>query len=300
MKHQLSLKFIDKIARIGSIRGAAEELAITPSALNRRLLAMEAEIGVELFERHATGVRLNTAGEIFVQHARGQIADLERVKSQIADLSGMRRGHINVACTREVVRHFLLQRISEYRDRYPDVTFNVQLFTRGDAELSLIDITSDIALVLEPLRLAEFQAMLSVPQPIVCVMPINHPLAGKRTLRLHECAQYPLLLPQKPEGIRHVLDLAAARRKVSLKPVVESNSHDLLQLMARDSNQLAFTIPINQRPMMETEGLTSVPLDPIDVSPSHLFVGHLRGRTLPVAAARFAEEITKILGDQFG
>jgi len=97
MRFMTSLKFIDVVAREGSIRKAADKLAITSTALNRRILQIEDEIGQPLFERLPGGVRLNTAGEIFVQHIRSQFADLARVQSQIADLSGIRRGHVQIA-----------------------------------------------------------------------------------------------------------------------------------------------------------------------------------------------------------
>ena len=54
MRHQLLFKFLDKVARTGSIRRAAEELAITPSALNRRILGLEAELGEKLFDQVVT------------------------------------------------------------------------------------------------------------------------------------------------------------------------------------------------------------------------------------------------------
>ena len=96
MRHLLPFRYIDAIARAGSIRKAAETLAITPSALNRRLLAVEDELGVELFERMSNGVVLNVAGEILLEHIRNQISDMERVKSRIADLSGERRGSVSI------------------------------------------------------------------------------------------------------------------------------------------------------------------------------------------------------------
>lgn len=62
MRFMTSLRFIDAVAREKSIRKAAEKLAITSTALNRRILQIEDEIGQPLFERLASGVRLNTAG----------------------------------------------------------------------------------------------------------------------------------------------------------------------------------------------------------------------------------------------
>ena len=85
------LQFIDAIARAGSIRKAAETLSITSTALNRRVLALEAELGVAIFERLPRGVRLSTAGELLTQHIRNQASDLEKLRSQIADLTGERR-----------------------------------------------------------------------------------------------------------------------------------------------------------------------------------------------------------------
>ena len=105
---------MDIVAREGSIRRAAERLAITSTALNRRILQLEDELGQPIFERLASGVRLNIAGEIFVQHVRNQMADLSRVQSQIADLSGIRRGHIRIASGPDALLHSLNHR-SEHR-----------------------------------------------------------------------------------------------------------------------------------------------------------------------------------------
>ena len=70
-----TIRFIDAVARAGSIRRAADELAITSTALNRRILSLEEELGSPIFERMARGVRLNTAGEIFIHHIRNQLSD---------------------------------------------------------------------------------------------------------------------------------------------------------------------------------------------------------------------------------
>ena len=107
MRFMTSLHFIDAVAREKSIRKAAEKLAITSTALNRRILQIEDEIGQPLFERLASGVRLNTAGELFVQYIRKQTADLARVQSQIADLSGIRRGHVTISSGPQALQHFL-------------------------------------------------------------------------------------------------------------------------------------------------------------------------------------------------
>ena len=119
MRHLTHFKCVDAIAKAGSIRKAADTLAITPSALNRRLLALEAELGTQIFERLPRGVRLSTAGELTIQHIRDEVADFERLQSQIADLSGIRRGHVNIACSQALLPDFLPREIERYRSEHP-------------------------------------------------------------------------------------------------------------------------------------------------------------------------------------
>lgn len=295
MRHLLILKYIEKIAKAGSLRSAAEELGITPSALNRRILGIEAELGVEIFERHPSGLRPNIAGEILLKHISDQFADMDRVKSRIADLSGMRAGHINIATTRELVQFFLPALIKRHLAEFPAVTFSVSLYERGEAEASLVDNTNDIAIVYEPIQMADFYPVGSVNQPMYCIMSAEHPLAHKKQLRIYDCVDYPMLLPKRPQGIRQVLDTIAAKVGITIVPAVESDSLDLLRLMSQESEALSFCLAINRRPELAKERLVAVPINLHGISSSVLVAGHLRGRTLPVAAARFLENVIKEL-----
>src|ERR1700741_3142307 len=101
------LRYVDEVARAGSIRKAAEQLHVTASAVNRRVMELEEELGAPLFERRPRGVRLTAAGELFVRYAREQATDLERVKSQIEDLKGLRRGTVRIACSQPLAHEFL-------------------------------------------------------------------------------------------------------------------------------------------------------------------------------------------------
>ena len=132
-----------------------------------------------------------------------------------------------------------------------------------------------------------------------CVMAEHHPLANKKSLKIYECVEYPMLLPKQPEGIRNMLDIAAEKIGMKLSPALESNSLDLLRLMSQDSDALSFCLAINLRPDLKNDRLVSVPVEASGISSGVLCAGYLRGRTLPVAAARFLEEVNKALSVQF-
>lgn len=295
MKHLTTLEYIDAVVRTGSIRKAADLLSITSTALNRRILSVEEELGVQVFERHARGVRLSSAGEILIHHIRNQLSDMERVKSQIADLAGERRGHVSIASSQALLPYFLPERIAEYRREHPKVTFGVYLRDRAAAEDALVDHTADLAIVFEPVRLAEFQTIMTVRQPVYGVLSRDHPLAKGETLRLRECLMHPVALPTHPYGVRHLLELALVNSASSLNPVIESDSFEFLRNHAMAEGVISFQIPIGLPELSAMPGMVSLPLDPRDVPAGLVYMGQLRGRTLPVAAARFADQVAKVL-----
>lgn len=299
MRHLEPFKDIVTIARAGSIRKASEILNISSTALNRRLLAMEEDFGVQIFERLPSGLRLSAAGELILRHMRNQLSEHELLRSQIINLSGLRRGHVSIACSQALLPHFLPDQISSYRKAHPDVTFNVHLRDRGMAESALQDHSADIAIVLEPVNLSVFQIALSVRQPIWCLMRETHPLAAKEMIRVGDCSQYPVALPESNYGVRYLMDRTLLRALFGMNLIIESDSFEFLRGLALYEDVLTFHIPISL-PVRPGEGLVYRPLDPRDVEAGQLSVGYLGGRNLPVAAASFLEHVCSVLSDRFG
>ena len=297
MRFMTSLRFIDVVAREGSIRKAADKLAITSTALNRRILQIEDEIGQPLFERLPGGVRLNTAGEIFVQHIRSQFADLARVQSQIADLSGIRRGHVQIASGADALRRFLPAAIAAYRASHPAVSFQLNRCYGDDAEARLLSLDADLALIFNPIRAAHVHVAATVRQQIHCVMPADHRLASRETIRLRDLAGEDLVLPSAHSGVRQILDSAIFRRDIEAQVILESDSFEFMQNFLHFESALFFQIPIalDDASADGVDGfdsqLVARPLDLADIPAGTLHICHLKGRVLPVAAAKFLDDV---------
>ena len=287
-------RYIDKISRTGSIRQAAEQLAITPSALNRRVIALEHELGVEIFERLGRGVRLSPAGELLVDAMRKHLAEAEALKSRIADLSGLRRGHVSIACSQAVLPHFLPDQIEKYQAQFPQVTFNVLNKDGEDAAESLLNYTTDVAIVFDPLRHSEFQSAFALPQQIHAIMSARHPLAKKQEVTLGDCLGYPLALPSMNYGVRRTIENLYGNLSIRITPDVEADSYVLLQHYVARSLAIGFELQIGM-PLIESYGLTSRPLKYPKTAFGALYIYHLKGRALPVAAARFVQQIVEAL-----
>ena len=294
MRHQLIMTYIDAVARAGSIRKAADHLAITASALNRRIQDFEAELGIPIFERLARGVRLNAAGELIIRHARAQRADLEKVRSQIADLSGVRRGHVSIACSQAFAHGLLPEEIGSYRREFPDVTFSVTVGDHVRAQAALADFSADLVLVFEPSLQAELQVLYVLDEPLYAIAAEGHPALQSPVVRLRDCLDHPLALPDQSFGGRRLLEAAAARMMRPVRPIVESNFFELLRRYVQEEGAITFQT-LTGTPADGSEGLAVRPIDRRDVSPGRLVLGQLRGRSLPVASAKFADRLAQRL-----
>ncbi len=294
MRHLQTFRLIEAVVRAGSMRKAAEDMNITASALVRRINRFEEEFGAELFERLPGGVRLNPAGELVLHHYRATQSDLTRVRSQVADLTGERRGHVSIACSQALLPYFLPQQIARYRAEHPGVTFTVNVRDRAQAEQELASYSSDLALVFEPVYLVDFQVIETIPQAVNVVMRADHPLTARPELRLRDCLDEPHIAPSAKYGVRHLLDFAARRGSRRVAPVVETESFELIRHYVLHEMVIGFQIPIGLHGFGDPQ-LVFRPVSERDLPPGNLILGQMRGRTLPVASARFAMQLAGAL-----
>lgn len=268
---------------------------VTASAVNRRILDLEDELGTELFERRPRGVRLTAAGEVFVNYLREQSGEVERMKSQIEDLKGLRRGTVRIGCSQALAVDFLPREIAAFRQDHPLVTFDVRVLDHEHAMTALAAYEVDLVAVFRPTFLASFQPLMSLEQRLVALMSADHPVAKRKTVRLRDCTRYPVALPEPSIGGRQLLDQVSARNGWRFQVVAVSNSFELLRGLIVHDLLISFQILIGAPADAEELGIAVREIDDRDIPRGNLVLGQLRGRSLPLPAAMFAERFARSL-----
>jgi hypothetical protein len=141
---------------------------------------------------------------------------------------------------------------------------------------------------------------MTLEQRIVAVMSSEHPLAGRRTVRLRDCAAYPAALPERSIGGRQLLEEALARHRITFQIAAESNSFEMLRGLVLKAGLISFQIRIGTMPAGNRLGLVARDIDDRDVPRANLVLGQLRARNLPVPAAIFAERLVRALESMRG
>lgn len=127
----------------GSFTHAGDALGLSQSAVSRQIAALEDEVGVPLFHRHARGLILTEAGELLFHAARDMKLKLEGARARLLDSKERPNGDLRVTTTVGLGTNWLTPRLGEFLDSYPDVRLQLIL---TDEELDLSMREADIAI----------------------------------------------------------------------------------------------------------------------------------------------------------
>jgi len=130
------LRVFHAAAAAGSFTHAGETLGLSQSAVSRQVSALEAELRVPLFHRHARGLILTEHGETLFGATRDVLLKLETVKQSLSDSREKPNGELRVTTTIGLGVGWLSTRLREFADRYPEINLTL-ILTDEELDLSM-------------------------------------------------------------------------------------------------------------------------------------------------------------------
>src|ERR1044072_4993152 len=115
------LKVFHAAAEAGSFTHAGERLGLSQSAVSRQVSALEAELSVSLFHRHARGLIPTEQGELLYRTAHEVFMKLEAARTKLTDSRERPNGELKVSTTQGIGVHWLTPRLREILDLYPGI-----------------------------------------------------------------------------------------------------------------------------------------------------------------------------------
>ena len=137
------LRIFHAVAQAGSFTHAGEHLSLSQSAVSRQIGALEEDLKVPLFHRHARGLELTEQGELLYRTAHDVFGKVVMAEARLADSLEKPRGELKVSTTVGFGTLWLTPRLREFLDMYPDI--QMQLLV-SDQELDLSMREADIAI----------------------------------------------------------------------------------------------------------------------------------------------------------
>lgn len=190
------LRTLVELADTGSVRGAAERLVVTESAISSALSSLSAEVGVPLVDRHGRGVRLTPAGLRYVAYAR-RILGLhhEAVLAARGEVDP-ENGSIRLAAVTTAGELLLPALLASFTAKYPSVDCKLEVASRNAIWPMLANHHADVVVAgRPPAELDQVQVRAVSPNALVVVAP-------PETARRFDPARTTWLLRESGSGTR--------------------------------------------------------------------------------------------------
>lgn len=259
-----SLRYLMAVAEHQSFTRAAEALYVSQPTLSQQIKQLEDLLEVQLLDRSGRIVRLTAAGEVYLQHARRALVELNAGKRAIYELHDLTRGSLRLGMT-PISDYLATPLLDQFNSRYPGITVSTLEMPQSDIEAALADDRVDIGIAFGS---AASSTMISdeIDTHIMFIEKLNlavgngHHLAGQTSpLGGEVLEQEPLVLFHQDYALRRHIDQYCLEQGITPRIVMEATSLSVIIEMVR-RGRLATILP--ETIAHAQHGLHSVPLQP--------------------------------------
>lgn len=297
-----ALRYFVAVADYGSIREAARQLNIASSAVNRQILGLEEEFGVQLFERVGKRLRLSEAGAHLLRHAKSSLADFEVAVAQIDDLKGLRQGVVRVAAVESVADAILPELTYSFQQEYPGISVEVAIMSSLQVAQAIAQAEAHIGFTFNPPEQESLRVLASWDLKVGAIVAPGHPLAKQETCTFEDCLDYPLALPAESLSLSSIMAVPMARlkrRPDAYIPTsyIRANSLRFMRSIVRNGQHVAFQTILGIEKDRSAGLLDFVELSDPDLPRDRLVILDNATHELSMAPSVFVEHAQKALVD---
>lgn len=282
-------KIFNEAAKTSSFSAAAKELFISQSAVSQTITALEGELAVRLFIRHAKGVTLTKEGRLLYEKTSEAIKMLSSIEDELKNLENLTGGELVIGAGDTLCKEFLIPYLVTFRELYPQIHIRIVNGTSLETMTALKDGLLDIAFVNSPINddTLHVTPCMKVHDIFVSHTYDNH------TYTYQEMAGKKLIMLERLSNSRRYVDGCFTQEQVHLKPEMELGAHDLLIAFAENGLGTACVIKEFAKESLSAGRLHQLKLFPA-LKPRYIGYAHLTRTPLSAAALAFVSLIPQI------
>jgi DNA-binding transcriptional LysR family regulator len=290
------LRYFRAIGREEHFGRAAIALRVAQPALTRQIRDLEAELGVELFERLPRGVRLSDAGRVFLADVEEILAQVDRAVNRAKRLGSGHIGTIRVGLSEIIAAHeFISYGLLTFRESEPGVALDLRSMGSIAQIAAIKDGTLDAGIVYdahvdERDEEALDQAVIGTGE-IMLAVHRNHRLAERESVSMAELADEPALWPERRTAPGYYDRLMTACLETGSMPriVQECTTNSILLSLVAVGMGVGFVTVT--RPLPSAPNIRLLPITDLDLTFDVLLVWRNRDRS--AALQRFVQVMSE-------
>lgn len=205
------------VAAHGHMTRAAEELAMTQSAVSAAISALEARYSARLFDRIGRGIALTEIGRRFLPEARALLDRASAARTILQDLAGAPTGRLAIAASQTIACYWLPRRLAAFHSAHPGVRLDVTIGNTSQVEAAVVEGAAELGLVEGPTRHAALTRRQVDRDRLVLVVASGQPSLPEIAHGRVDLTAIPWVLRETGSGTRSVLEALAAAEGLALE-----------------------------------------------------------------------------------
>ncbi len=232
------LKYFAEVARHGSLRMAADEQDIAPSALSRQITQLEKYLDAKLFERTAKGMQLTEVGRELYGFVEENNRGVDALLQRIEDIDELRHGAVRIASIEGATTSFLPDALARFSASFPGIKFEVVVCGSNDVVHRVGRGDSEIGLAFNCPSRDDVILRSRIPQPLNLVARPNHPILQSGATSFSQLQGLQFALPNRRFGIRRLIDQTLRASQTDLTVAFEADSLQLIKQLVSQTDLL--------------------------------------------------------------
>jgi len=204
---------------------AAERVGVSQPSLSQHIARLEAELGTALFERTSRRVRLTSAGAALIPGARRAVIEVERAARAARDAASGGSGELLIGALGSALNGALPPLVRAFTAQNPDVDVDIRQLDTAEQLAALQDRRLDVGFIRSAQPAPGLIVTTIAEEPLVAVLPADHPLAADPALALDALADEPFVFWPRQASVDFYDDVINACRHVGFSPRVKFEAH---------------------------------------------------------------------------
>ncbi|MCS3469736.1 DNA-binding transcriptional LysR family regulator [Pseudomonas sp. JUb42] len=256
----VSLRLFVSVIEKGTIAAAAKREHIAAAAVSKRLSELEALLDAQLLVRSNKGITPTAAGVSLLYLARSALNNLNDIVVQMRDYAHGLRGSVQVLANISAITQFMPALIRSFMDRYPLIDIALQERESLAITQAVAQNQADIGIFTRLPHGTDVEVYRFREDKLVLLVPDNHPLAGRDSVRFEEALDEPFVALRSGTHLNFQLIKAANDVGRSLKIRMEVSNYDALGLMVQAGIGLG-VMPLGSVGLYNLANIRTVDLD---------------------------------------